>query len=111
MLWHSTTQKKVTDGIVKVLGIQWNRGRDVMFFKTTEIDFSIVPTKWELLSQLGIAELIPVHEKWTALIHGEEPISGALNARRRSLVEDLLHPYKTFNYPNLQTDPRTRSLL
>ncbi|XP_070854779.1 uncharacterized protein [Drosophila suzukii] len=38
---------------VKVLGIQWNPGRDVMFVKPTEFDLSIVPTKRELLSQLS----------------------------------------------------------
>jgi len=38
---------------VKVIGIQWNPGRDVMFVKPREFDLSIVPTKRELLSQLS----------------------------------------------------------
>jgi len=33
---------------VKVLGIQWNPGRDVIFIKHSEFDLSIVPTKREL---------------------------------------------------------------
>jgi len=87
---------------VKVLGIQWNPGRDVMFVKPTEFDLSIVPTKRELLSQLskiydplGIAAPTTVllklifQESWTAVIHWDEPIPEALNARWRALVEDF----------------------
>jgi len=87
---------------VKVLGIQWNPGRVVMFVKPTEFDLSIVPTKRELLSQLskiydplGIAAPTTVllklifQECWNAVIHWDEPIPEALNARRRALVEDL----------------------
>jgi len=67
---------------VKVLGIQWNPGLDLMFVKPTEFDLSIVPTKRELLSQLskiydplGIAAHTTVllklifQESWTAVIH------------------------------------------
>ncbi|XP_070854683.1 uncharacterized protein [Drosophila suzukii] len=87
---------------VKVLGIQWNPGRDVMFVKPTEFDLSIVPTKRELLSQLskiydplGIAAPTTVllklifQESWTAVIHWDELIRKALNARWRALVEDF----------------------
>ncbi|XP_070854449.1 uncharacterized protein [Drosophila suzukii] len=87
---------------VKVLGVQWNPGRDVMFVKPTEFDLSIVPTKRELLSQLskiydplGIAAPTTVllklifQESWTAVIHWDEPIAEALNARWRALVEDF----------------------
>nr|XP_044248782.1 uncharacterized protein LOC123002531 [Drosophila takahashii] len=30
---------------VKILGLQWNPGRDVMFIKTTEFDLNVIPTK------------------------------------------------------------------
>jgi len=51
---------------VKVIGIQWNPGRDVMFIKPTAFDLSILPTK-RLLTIVKASLTIPVNNTicWT----------------------------------------------
>ncbi|XP_043642439.1 uncharacterized protein LOC122612720 [Drosophila teissieri] len=90
------------DSPVKVLGIQWNPGKDVLYLKLKGCDATISPTKRELLSQLsriydplGLVAPVTVllklifQESWTSVLQWDDPIPESLRTRWRALVEDL----------------------
>ncbi|XP_043063195.1 uncharacterized protein LOC122319664 [Drosophila yakuba] len=95
--------KSAADSPVKVLGIQWNPGKDVLYLNLKGCDATISPTKRELLSQLsriydplGLVAPVTVllklifQESWTSVLQWDDPIPESLRTRWRALVEDLL---------------------
>ncbi|XP_043063191.1 uncharacterized protein LOC122319659 [Drosophila yakuba] len=94
--------KSAADSPVKVLGIQWNPGKDVLYLNLKGCDATISPTKRELLSQLsriydplGLVAPVTVllklifQESWTSVLQWDDPIPEGLRTRWRALVEDL----------------------
>ncbi|XP_043661485.1 uncharacterized protein LOC122625466 [Drosophila teissieri] len=94
--------KSAADSPVKVLGIQWNPGKDVLYLNLKGCDATISPTKRELLSQLsriydplGLVAPVTVllklifKESWTSVLQWDDPIPESLRTRWRALVEDL----------------------
>ncbi|XP_043861736.1 uncharacterized protein LOC122756412 [Drosophila santomea] len=94
--------KSAADSPVKVLGIQWNPGKDVLYLNLKGCDATISPTKRELLSQLsriydplGLVAPVTVllklifQESWTSVLQWDDPIPKSLRTRWRALVEDL----------------------
>ncbi|XP_043650079.1 uncharacterized protein LOC122618022 [Drosophila teissieri] len=94
--------KSAVDSPVKVLGIQWNPGKDVLYLNLKGCDATISPTKRELLSQLsriydplGLVAPVTVllklifKESWTSVLQWDDPIPESLRTRWRALVEDL----------------------
>ncbi|XP_044778690.1 uncharacterized protein LOC123327154 [Drosophila simulans] len=94
--------KSAADSPVKVLGIQWNPGKDVLYLNLKGCDATISPTKRELLSQLsriydplGLVAPVTVllklifQESWTSVLQWDDPIPESLRTRWRALVEDL----------------------
>ncbi|XP_041631681.2 uncharacterized protein [Drosophila kikkawai] len=122
--------KSAADSPIKILGIQWNPGKDVMYLNIKECDPTISPTKRELLSQLsriydplGLVAPVTVlfklifQESWTSVLQWDDPIPETLRSRWKALVEDLptrnvkyhdtlRHHSKTFNYTDSPTHPR-----
>nr|XP_041630444.1 uncharacterized protein LOC121501913 [Drosophila kikkawai]XP_041630467.1 uncharacterized protein LOC121501916 [Drosophila kikkawai] len=94
--------KSAADSPIKILGIQWNPGKDVMYLNIKECDPTISPTKRELLSQLsriydplGLVAPVTVllklifQESWTSVLQWDDPIPETLRSRWKALVEDL----------------------
>ncbi|XP_043063213.1 uncharacterized protein LOC122319685 [Drosophila yakuba] len=120
--------KSAADSPVKVLGIQWNPGKDVLYLNLKECDATISPTKRELLSQLsriydplGLVAPVTVllklifQENWTSVLQWDDPIPESLSTRWRALVHlrnakyygILRHHFEMFNYTDSPTHPRT----
>ncbi|XP_041633403.1 uncharacterized protein [Drosophila kikkawai] len=91
--------KSAADSPIKILGIQWNPGKDVMYLNIKECDPTISPTKRELLSQLSriydplglVTVLLKLifQESCTSVLQWDDPIPETLRSRWKALVEDL----------------------
>ncbi|XP_070141628.1 uncharacterized protein [Drosophila kikkawai] len=123
--------KSAAESPIKILGIQWNPGKDVMYLNIKECDPTISATKRELLSQLsriydplGLVAPVTVllklffQKSWTSVLQWDDPIPETLRSRWKALVEDLptltqcqvrryiAHHSRTFNCTDSPTHPR-----